>query len=109
MLEKAIVRLFSGESEGTTSVHDQVDPEHLHWGEGGIGQPHTADEDHKEGDDVDGELELQELLHVCIDTAAPENGGNHWNKVIVGKDHVRGIDCNLGSGYAHWNTDICLN
>lgn len=52
---------LSGEGERGEGIHDQVNPEHLNGVQGRFSQDSTSQENHEHGDDVDGDLELEEL------------------------------------------------
>jgi len=105
-VEQSITRRLSGEGKGSEGVHNEVHPEHLDGGEGGIGEQDGAREHDEHGSDVDGKLELQELLDVVEDVATVLNGGFDGAEVVVGEDDVGGVLGNIGSGDAHSEANI---
>lgn len=61
---------LSAKSDGGENVHDQVGPEHLDHIEGRMAKDATEN-GHVGDGEIDGELELQETLHVPVEVAAP--------------------------------------
>lgn len=80
-----------GECECGEGVHDEVDPEHLGDGEGGLGGGGGADEDDETGGDVDGKLEEDEALDVLVEGASPEDGGGDGVEGVVEDGDVGGF------------------
>lgn len=62
---------FSGKSEGSEGVHNQVDPEKLDSLEWSSLHESGAEEYSQEGVDIDGQLELEESLDVIEDVSSP--------------------------------------
>mmetsp|Transcript_30056 Transcript_30056/g.70192 ORF Transcript_30056/g.70192 Transcript_30056/m.70192 type:complete len:475 (+) Transcript_30056:222-1646(+) len=79
---------LGGEGEGAQGVHDEVDPQKLHRLEGCPEAQDGAKGADGEGDDVDGELELEELADVVVDGPAPHDRLDDRAKVVVQDHHV---------------------
>ena len=75
---KELVTWWLGsEGEGGKGVHDKVDPQHLNGVKGGFSQNGSSDEGHNEGDEVDGQLELQEFPDGVEDVSSPFHGSDN--------------------------------
>lgn len=88
--EGAIIRKFSGKSESSESIHDEVEPEKLNGLERRevLRVDQRAEKRDEARNGVDGQLELQELLDVVADISAPDDGLDDASKVVVEKDDV---------------------
>jgi len=71
-----LTRVLLGKTDGRPGVHEEVDPEELHERKGTVLVGGNADEHDQDDADVDGELLLDELLHVR-DHVASEDDGLH--------------------------------
>lgn len=62
------------QGQGSKSVHDEVDPQHLCHGEGRLLAEERADGDNQAGAHVDRKLEQDETLNVAVQGASPQDG-----------------------------------
>eukprot|EP00966_Prymnesium_polylepis_P111110 2570164-Prymnesium_polylepis.1 len=74
-------------------IHDDVDPPHLHGGDGRLLEGEGADDGHRDGDDVDRQLELQKLGDGLVHVAPPLGRGDDRREVVVEQHDVA---CVLG-------------
>ena len=74
---------FRGKSQSSQSVHDQVDPKHLNWGQWGFLNEDSTQEGHENGDDVDCKLELQEFSDTIENVSTVFGGCDNTAKVII--------------------------
>lgn len=65
--------LFCTERDGCKNVHDKVGPEHLNDVKWNLSDGAAADDSDNANNDVNGNLELQEFLHVIKDSSSPFN------------------------------------
>mmetsp|Transcript_31445 Transcript_31445/g.70736 ORF Transcript_31445/g.70736 Transcript_31445/m.70736 type:complete len:393 (-) Transcript_31445:1730-2908(-) len=80
------VGIFGGEGERGEGVHDKVDPQQLDDRDRALRQRCSSDRREDAGDDVDGELELEELADVVVDAASPLHRRDDGLEVVV-EDH----------------------
>lgn len=101
-------RALSREGDSGEDVHDQVDPEELHNIKGRVTQE-DAGANHKEhGDNVDSQLELNELAHVVLDVAAPLDGRENREEVVVSHDHISVVLGGRAAVLAHSEANVSL-
>eukprot|EP00960_Hanusia_phi_P077474 768698-Hanusia_phi.AAC.5 len=81
-----LVGILSSEGERSEGVHDEVDPQQLDDCDRALRQNCRSHRREDAGDDVDGELELEELADVVIDAAAPLHRRHDGLEVVV-EDH----------------------
>lgn len=72
--EKFWLGHFSGQSESSKGVHDQVDPEELDSVKWSLSSRQGCDENSQQGVDVDSELELEEALDIVENIPSPGAG-----------------------------------
>mmetsp|Transcript_14331 Transcript_14331/g.48991 ORF Transcript_14331/g.48991 Transcript_14331/m.48991 type:complete len:276 (+) Transcript_14331:626-1453(+) len=106
--QELVSRIFGGERQGSKGVHDQVDPEHLDSIQRALRQDGSANAGQRAGGDVDRQLELQELADVVVNAAAPLDGCDDGNKIVVHDDYVRSILSHVGPLNTHGKTNIGL-
>lgn len=99
---------LGGEGEGGEGIHDEVDPEELDGGERGLTEDAGGGEGDDEGDDVDGELELEELTDGVVDVSAPHDGLDDGGEVIIHQDDIGGVLGDGGTGDTHGEADVTL-
>mmetsp|Transcript_11205 Transcript_11205/g.38156 ORF Transcript_11205/g.38156 Transcript_11205/m.38156 type:complete len:500 (-) Transcript_11205:2714-4213(-) len=105
---RRLVRIFSGEGEGSEGVHDEVDPQQLDDRDGTLRQrrrPHGRED---AGDDVDGELELKELADVVVHAPPPLDSCDDGLKVVVEDHNVSCLLCYLSAVDEHGKADVSL-
>jgi hypothetical protein len=100
---------LSRQGEGSKGVHDEVHPEHLNGVERCILKEHGSEENDEHRDDVDGELELEELPHIVVNTAAVLQSDDDGTEVVIHKDDVRGALGDVSTGNTHCESNICLS
>mmetsp|Transcript_17841 Transcript_17841/g.35936 ORF Transcript_17841/g.35936 Transcript_17841/m.35936 type:complete len:454 (+) Transcript_17841:987-2348(+) len=100
--------VLGGEGERRERVHDQIDPEHLYCVEGALREDGGADARQRARRDVHRQLELKELADVVVDAAAPLDGGDDGDEVVVHDDHVRRVLRNVSPLDAHGEADVGL-
>lgn len=109
-VEKCGMCRVSGEGQGSERVHDDVDPQQLHGGECRSLRirRHSSDKSDNDGGDVDGDLELQELLDGVVDASAPHDGADDRGEVVVHEDDVRRFLRDFRSSNTHGEPDVGL-
>ena len=107
-LQELGLRVVRGERERSHGVHDEVDPQHLHGGEHALPVlvEDRPEEGECDGDDVDGQLELEELADAVEDVPAPRHRLDDGGEVVVHEDDVRRLLRDLGAGDAHREADV---
>ena len=65
-----------------------------------------ADERHDHGDNVHGQLELEELGDTVVDIPAPHDGLDNAGEVVVCKDDVGGFLGHVSAGNAHSKANV---
>ena len=91
------MRSFSCEGNSCEHVHNQVDPKKLNDDERRVAEDDSSDEYEGHAGDIHGHLELNEFANVVLEVAAPTDGSDDCEEVIVHEDDVSVI---LGSGAA---------
>ena len=104
--ENVIGWWFSGKGESAEGIHDQVNPEHLDGSKWGILEDDRSEENDEHGDDVNGELELQEFSYVVIDVSTVFQSNDDGTEVVIEKNNIASILGNIGTGDSHGKTDI---
>jgi hypothetical protein len=89
-------------------VHDQVHPQQLHRRQRHLARGQRRHEVDDQRRDVDGELELDELLDVVEDAAAPPGGRHHRVEVVVHDHDVGALLGDLGALDTHGQPDVGL-
>eukprot|EP00960_Hanusia_phi_P053871 762480-Hanusia_phi.AAC.3 len=87
-LEEVGRGILGGEGEGGEGVHDHVDPQELHGGEGALGEQRAAQHGEDAGGAVDGELELKELADVVVHVSSPLDCLHDGGEVVIQDDYV---------------------
>ena len=91
------MRSFSCKGNGCEHVHNQIDPEKLNDDERRVAEEDSGGEYEGHAGNINGHLELNEFTNVVLEVAAPANGSDDGEEVIVHKDDVGVV---LGSGAA---------
>lgn len=81
--KKLIGRRLSCQCESSQSVHNQVDPQHLNWSQGGLLDDDGSQEGHEDSNNVYGQLKLQELTNAIEDVSSVLDGSYDTAKVVV--------------------------
>jgi len=97
---------LSSKGESGEGVHDQVNPKHLRRGERGLREDASTSENNEHGDDVDGQLELEELADVIVNVAAIPDGSQDGAEVVIKKLNVASTLGDISTGNAHGEADI---
>lgn len=74
---------LSCESEGSESIHDKVDPQNLNRRHDCLVDCDSSEKNNDDGDNVYGELELQELTDAVVDVSAEHNAKKRVVKVVI--------------------------
>jgi len=98
---------FSGESEGSEGVHDKVDPQDLHRCHDGFIDCNSSEKNDNDGDNVNGELELQELTDAVVDVSAEHNAKKRVVKVVIEENNFRVALCSVRAS-CHSEADVRL-
>ena len=80
-------RAGRGQGQSSEDVHNQVDPDKLHWVQHRLSHRDEGNNDDNEHSKAAGDLELKESLHVHVDVAAPHDGAHAGVKVVGLEDH----------------------
>ena len=101
------VRGLGSHGNGSQHVHDQVDPEELHDGEGAGAEGEDADQHKAHAGNVDGQLELDELAAVLEDISTPFDRVKNGFVVVVHDDQAR-LLLGHSASRTHAEADISL-
>jgi len=104
-LEKGFFWFFSGQSQGSQGVHDQVHPEKLNGLKWGVPHDNGSDEGYNQSDHIDCKLELQESSDVVIDVSSPHASLDNGSKVIIIDNDISCGVSDLSTGL-HGETDV---
>jgi len=91
------VRSLSCKCDGCEHVHNQVNPEKLNNDERRVAEEDSGGEYEGHAGDIYSHLELNEFTDVVLEVAAPTDGSDDGEEVIVHEDNVGVV---LGSGAA---------
>ncbi|KAH3672959.1 hypothetical protein WICPIJ_009968 [Wickerhamomyces pijperi] len=99
LIQDIVVRRIGGQREGSQSVHDQVHPKQLNSTKHRLALCGTdsGDESQQNSSDVDGDLELDELLDRSGDTSPPLDSLDDPFEIIAHQNNVRGLLGNFGA------------
>lgn len=79
---------FSSESEGGKGVHDEVNPEDLDRGQDLLVEEKGTQKHDENSDDVNGKLELEELLDGVIDVTSELYADKSCVEVVSDEDNL---------------------
>ena len=104
--QKFIKGWIGGQGQSCKGVHDQVDPEHLNWGQRGFLQNWGAHKGHHNGYSVNGQLELKELPDTIEYISTILNSSDDGAEVVIEKNDTSCFFGNLGSSNTHSKSNV---
>ena len=105
-LDDVSARWLSSEGQSSKGVHDEVYPKHLNRSEGCVVKDERAGEDNKEGDNVNGHLELKEFSNVVKSRSAVFHCTKNRAEVVIKQLDVSSVLGNVGSCYPHCKANV---
>jgi len=106
--QKFFIRRLGCQGEGSKSVHDQVDPEHLDGRQSFVSEEQSTDKHDEHGSAVHCQLELKELSDIVIDVASVFDGDDDRAEVVVGEDDGGSVSADVSAGNAHGEAHVGL-
>lgn len=106
--QKLVIWRLSCQSQSCQSVHNQVDPQHLHSCQRRVLENYWRNEGHEESHNVDCKLELQELADTVEDVSAVLDSSNDRTEVVVKQNYTSGLLGYLSACLTHSEPDICV-
>ena len=105
-IHKGIMGWLSSKCEGSKSIHNEVNPEHLDGSERWILEDHGTSEDNDQGGNIDCELELEELPDVIEDVPSILDSNLNRAEVIIGEDNISCALSYIGASNSHCKANV---
>ena len=102
------MRVLSGKSDGSEDIHNQIDPQELHYAERRMTKDQSGGYNEDDAGDVNSHLELDELAHVVLNVTTVADRSDDSLEVVVHEDDIGVILSSRAAILTHCETNAGL-